>query len=175
MGKSPVARNVRRISAPPEKVFQVLLDPYSYAYWVVGSKATRRVDDDWPSPGAAFHHASGAGPGEVKDHTKVLEIEAPSHLVLEAHLRPLGVMRIELNLTPADGGTSITMEENPAPGTALSRISSLVSPILHLRNMESLRRLGRLAEQTFEEALTPRRPTASGLPGRPAQWGLPAR
>lgn len=110
------------------------------------------MDDHWPSPGAAFYHTSGAGPGEVKDQTKVLEIEAPRRLVLEAHFRPLGVMRVELRLTPANGGTSVTMEENPAPGTTLSRIAPLLSPIIHLRNKESLRRLEQLARQRWGEA-----------------------
>ncbi|MDP8928062.1 MAG: SRPBCC family protein [Actinomycetota bacterium] len=144
-----MARNSRRINVPPAQVFEVLLDPGSYAHWVVGSKVTRGVDEDWPAPGAAFYHASGAGPGEVKDQTKVLEIEASRRLLLEAYFRPLGVMRVELRLAPADGGTSVTMEENPAPGTALSRIGPLLSPIIHLRNKESLRRLKQLAEQRW--------------------------
>ncbi|MFN2557546.1 MAG: SRPBCC domain-containing protein, partial [Nitriliruptorales bacterium] len=102
-----------------------------------------------PSPGTAFYHSSGVapGPGEVKDQTKVLEIEAPRRLVLEAYFRPLGVMRVELSLSPSDGGTSVTMEEYPAPGTTLSRITPLVNPIIHLRNKESLRRLEQLASQ----------------------------
>ncbi len=142
-----MARNIRRMNVPPDRVFEVLLDPESYGHWVVGSRRTRDVDEHWPTPGSAFYHSSGVGPGEVKDQTKVLEIEAPRRLVLEAYFRPFGVMRVKLSLAPSNGGTSVTMEENPAPGTTLSRITPIVSPIIHLRNMESLRRLEQLATQ----------------------------
>lgn len=147
-----MARNTRRMNAPPDKVFEVLLNPKSYAHWVVGSRATRDVDEHWPSPGAAFYHSSGAGSGEVKDQTKVLEIEAPRRLVLEAYFRPFGVMRVELRLAAVDGGTAVSIEENPAPGTTLSRFASLLSPIVHLRNRESLRRLEQLAVRRSEES-----------------------
>ncbi len=147
-----MARNIRRINALPAKVFEVLLDPESYGHWVVGSRATLRVDENWPAPGSAFYHSSGVGPTQTKDQTKVLEIDAPRRLLLEAYFRPFGVMRIHLSLTPSNGGTSVTMEEGPARGTTLSRISPLVSPIIHLRNKESLRRLEQLATQRSGES-----------------------
>lgn len=142
-----MARNSVWIDAPPAKVFEVLLDPYAYASWVVGSKATRGADESWPSPGAAFYHTSGAGPADVKDQTKIVEIDAPRRLVLHAYFRPLGVMRVDLRVTPSDGGTLFTIDENPAPGTRTSRIRALVSPVTHVRNRESVRRLKHLAEQ----------------------------
>ena len=53
---------------PPEAVWDVLAEPGSYGYWVVGSKAIRDADPDWPAPGSKFHHTIGFGPFTVADH-----------------------------------------------------------------------------------------------------------
>jgi len=79
-----MARTTIQVSAPPEAVFAVLSDPFTYAQWVVGCKEIRRVDGDWPEPGATFHHSVGLGPITVRDTTSVEACEPGRRLVLRA-------------------------------------------------------------------------------------------
>ena len=67
-----VASNRIVVDAPPAVVFRTLVDPSSYAYWVVGAKTIRGVDEAWPAPGSKFHHSVGLGPVLVEDSTSVL-------------------------------------------------------------------------------------------------------
>jgi uncharacterized protein YndB with AHSA1/START domain len=142
-----VAINEIHIDAPPERVFAVLADWRSYGHWVVGSRFMRGVDPGFPAAGTRFHHQVGIGPLHLNDHTKVLEVDQPHHLVLKAKARPLfGTAIVDLRMEPRDGGTHVVMREDPGdPITAF-----VFNPLTHLlvrgRNVESLRRLKELAE-----------------------------
>jgi uncharacterized protein YndB with AHSA1/START domain len=141
-----MARNEAIIDAPPERVFEVLMDPDSYGDWVVGSKEIRGADADWPAVGSRFHHRVGFGPFTLDDHTQIEEIDPPRLLKLRARARPLGTALVTLELRPSGAGTALTMIEDPAdPLTAFA-----FQPVVHLltrrRNDEGLRRLRRLAE-----------------------------
>jgi uncharacterized protein YndB with AHSA1/START domain len=142
-----MARTARRIAASPDRIFEVLSDPQSYGYWVVGSKEIRDADRDWPSPGSRIHHTVGFGPLTIKDHTVVEEVSRPRRLKLRAKARPLGTARVTLELVPQDGHTQVTMIEDAAdPLTAF-----VFNPLTHLlvrgRNEKSLERLAELAER----------------------------
>lgn len=134
------------IDATPDRVFEVLSDPLAYEYWVVGSSRIRSADPRWPKPGSAFHHVFGAGPLKVRDHSYVEEADAPVHLKLRVKARPLGTARVSLDLQPVDGGTRVTMAEDP--GDPLTRL--LFNPVgrvlVRLRNEHSLERLRKLVE-----------------------------
>ena len=141
-----MARNSTHINASPERIFEVLSDPDNYGYWVVGSKRIRDADPDFPAEGTRFHHAVGFGPIDVKDHTEVLESKPPNRLKLRAKARPLGTALVTMEIVPEEGGSRVTMIEDPAdPLTAF-----VFNPLTHLlvrgRNVESLERLGDLAE-----------------------------
>ena len=144
-----MARTSTRTDATPERVFKVLIDAEAYPRWVVGAKQVRAVDDGWPAPGTAFHHSVGAGPACVDDATTVVELDPPRRLVLRGRARPLGTMAIVLDVRRAGDETEITITEQPAAGppTWLRGPSAWAMDVLiHLRNIESLRRLRRLAE-----------------------------
>ena len=149
-----MARNETFIAAPPERIFEVLSDPESYAYWVVGSKRIRDADAGFPAPGTRFHHTVGFGPIEVSDHTSVIEAQPPTLLKLKAKARPLGTAHVTMQITPATGGSKVVMVEDP--GDALTAL--VFNPLTHLlvrgRNVESLDRLRELAEgeKTIAEA-----------------------
>ncbi len=142
-----MARNETWIDASVEDVFAVLLDAEGYQDWVVGAKNIRAVDADWPQRGSAFHHQVGVGPLNLKDSTMVLAIDRPRYLLLQARALPAGVAHVSFKLAPRDGGTHLTMEEHVVSGPAARFPNPLLDGMTHLRNMETLRRLKRRAEE----------------------------
>jgi hypothetical protein len=78
----------------------------------------------------------------------VLDVNRPYLLELRAKARPFGTANVKLLLTPRRTGvTHVTMIETA--GDALSRLlfNPLTAPLVRLRNVESLRRLKRMAEE----------------------------
>lgn len=150
-----MSRNRIELPADRDTVFDIILDPYNFPKWVVGAKRIRDVDPDWPRIGSAFYHASGAG-GDVtiKDKTELITMERPQSLVLQAYLRPLGIVRIRiyLDLGREQGTTRLTMLEAPAPGTRMRPFSKLLDPMLKVRNNKSLRCLRKLVVDTVSGA-----------------------
>ena len=140
-----MARNVAFIPAPIERVFAVLSDPQSYAYWVVGSDAIRDADDGWPAVGTRLHHRVGIGPLKLNDDTEVLAVTGPTRLTLHARARPLGTAVVDLSLEDMGVRTRVTMVEEP--GDRFSRLlhNPLADLILRRRNDVALRRLAELA------------------------------
>jgi uncharacterized protein YndB with AHSA1/START domain len=134
------------VDASPEAVFEVLADPRSYAHWVVGATRTRSADPSWPRPGTRFHHTQGFFGIGLRDNTEVVTSNPPRQLILEARIRPLAVNKVELRLRPRGSGTRVTMIEYPTGGVAAMVDNPLMDKLLHLRNLESLRRLRRMAE-----------------------------
>jgi uncharacterized protein YndB with AHSA1/START domain len=143
-----LSRNHLHVNAPPKRVFAVLADPRSYAYWVVGSRRVRGADDDFPAVGSAFFHTVGFGPLRIKDYTVVEAMKPRRLLQLKAKARPAGTARVTLKLRRRGRGTDVTMIE--APGDALTAL--VFNPLAHLlvrgRNARSLERLKELAEGT---------------------------
>ncbi len=130
---------------PPQAVWDVLANPGEYGYWVVGSKVIRDAEPHWPEPGAKFHHTVGFGPFKIADHTESLEADAPRRLKLRAKGRPVGTATVTLELTPKDGGTVVSITENP---DGIYRPLALLPPLQLFslgRNAESLMRLEELA------------------------------
>ena len=142
-----MARCTQVIEATPDAIFAVLSDPLRYPDWVVGAKAMRDADDDFPALGTKLHHRVGFGPLSVEDHTEVVDIAAPYRLELRARARPLGTARVLLLVSPRGERSSyVTMIEDGAD--PLTRL--VFNPLTHLlvrgRNQECLRRLKDLAE-----------------------------
>jgi uncharacterized protein YndB with AHSA1/START domain len=135
-----------QIAASPDEVFAALANPENYGDWVVGSDTVRDADPAWPKVGSRFHHRVGFGLLKVNDHTEVLEVDPPYWLVMHAKARPLGTAKVSLLLTERDGATDVTMVE--VAGDPLSRLAlnRFTDPLIHLRNVESLRRLKRIVE-----------------------------
>ena len=134
------------MDASPERIFEVLSDPDSYGYWVVGSKRIRDADAGFPKAGTRFHHTVGFGPFEVDDNTEVLEVDPPRLLKLRAKARPLGTANVTMEIQPDGAGSRVAMVEDAGdPLTAF-----VFNPLTHLlvrgRNVESLNRLRELAE-----------------------------
>ncbi|MGW4399032.1 SRPBCC family protein [Amycolatopsis nivea] len=135
----------RTVPAPPEAVFEVLADGWSYSGWVVGSCHIRDVDASWPQPGARIHHSVGGWPLQLEDTTVVLAVEPGVSLELEARGGALGTARIELSLVPdGAGGTTVRMAERVTGGMGGLLPESVQALALGPRNRESLARLAAL-------------------------------
>ena len=141
-----MARNQTYIEAPPHEVFDLLADPRSYSYWVVGSRKIRAADPHWPEPGTRFDHQVGLPPLVLADHTQVVKSVPPVRLELRARARPLPSAHITMHLQPERDGTRVTMIEDMANPALNVLAGPLGHATIHLRNRESLRRLRALAE-----------------------------
>jgi uncharacterized protein YndB with AHSA1/START domain len=141
-----MAHNSTTTNAPPERVFAVLADGHRYADWVVGTRRVRSVTEGWPAVDAAIHHSVGIGPLELRDETRVEEVDPPKRIVLIARARPFAEARIEMTITPNGAGSTISMREAPVAGAAKRLYSRVADVLLHVRNAESLRRLSRLVD-----------------------------
>lgn len=142
-----MATTTVHVNASPDQVFAVLSDPRSYEYWVVGSKDIRGWDPDFPAPGSAFHHTFMIGPVPVKDSTTVLELDPPRHILLRARARPTGIAHVSVDLEPRVGGTHVAISEWPVEGLPARLHNPIQDKLIQMRNVESLRRLKRLAEE----------------------------
>ncbi len=136
----------RTIQAPPDRVFAVLADGWTYSDWVVGTVHIRDVDESWPAPGSKLHHKAGPWPMSLHDSSTVVSMVPNRELFLKAGLWPLGQARIKFLLEPAGAAaTRVTMQEDFEAGPLLFLRNKINDLILHRRNIESLRRLSDIA------------------------------
>jgi uncharacterized protein YndB with AHSA1/START domain len=121
----------------------VLEDPYAYPKWVVGADKTLSADPTFPAAGTKFEVQVAGG---ARDKTEVREVVPPRKIVLDAAARWLGPARVTIELAAANGGTEVTMIEDPAGKLSPLRFAPLVQLAIKLRNVEALRRFRRLVE-----------------------------
>jgi hypothetical protein len=141
-----MAVNRKAIDASAESVFRVLGNGWLFPVWVVGASRMRAVDGSWPSVGSKIHHSVGAWPALIDDYTELLEWDPPRRCVMRARLWPIGEARVELDVEPAEGGCAVTMTETPTSGPFAMAPRPVVDASVRLRNVETLNRLGYLAE-----------------------------
>lgn len=144
-----MATVTRTVQAPPDRVFAVLSDGWTYSDWVVGTVHIRDVDESWPAVGARLHHKAGPWPLSLHDKSTVLACEPGRSLRLKAGLWPLGAAEVLISLTPVNGGnaTRVTIAEDFTDGPLLWARNKVNDLVLHRRNVESLRRLADVAER----------------------------
>ena len=135
------------VHASPEEVFDVLSDPERYGDWVVGASRSHDGEGDWPAPGSTFEHIQGFLGIGWPDKTAVVSSNRPRTLVLQAYFRPFAINKVELRLSPRGRGTKLVMVEYPTGGFAARLPRPVVDLALKLRNLESLRRLRKVAER----------------------------
>lgn len=134
------------VGAPPEAVYRVLADGWTYGAWVVGNSRIRKVDASWPEPGSRIHHSVGLWPLRMNDVTEVRSLDPQRRLNLHAELSLFGSAEIQITLQPVDGGgTRVVMAEELTRGP-VRLVPRLVQALaLWPRNAESLRRLADIA------------------------------
>jgi carbon monoxide dehydrogenase subunit G len=138
-----VAHNTFSVGVAPGAVWEVLADPRLYGTWVVGASSTRKVEGDWPEPGATFHHTQML---LVRDTTTVVEAEPGRRILLEARARPVVVAMVDVRLEPDGAGTRIVIDEWAVGGLAGLFPRAVSDAFIHVRNEVAIRRLARLAE-----------------------------
>jgi len=142
-----MSRTQHDVAATPDEVWRVLADGWLYPLWVVGATRMRDVDDAWPAPGSRIHHSVGVWPVVIDDDTEVLESVEGRMLRLRAKAWPTGEAEVVIRVEDRGAQSTVTIEEDlvagpgrfvPAPARALA---------IRVRNRETLRRLGWLAER----------------------------
>lgn len=141
-----MAVNVRAMSCPPERVFEVFANGWLFTAWVVGASRMRAVDDAWPAEGAKLHHSFGSWPVQLDDETTVLEWNPPRRVVFQPAGWPIGEARVQIDVKPRGHGCVVRMEEHADKGPGAVIPSPALDVLLRPRNHESLRRLALLAE-----------------------------
>lgn len=144
-----MAFTARELDASPSDVFAVLADPQTYPDWLIGASEIRDVDNNWPSPGAKFHHLVGIKPFVLPDSTEVIDVEPNRHLKLRVRTRPFVVADVTFELVGNDDRCVITFTEEPAFRPLGDLVQPFVDPLLHARNHRTLVRLEKvLARRT---------------------------
>ncbi|RSM75731.1 polyketide cyclase [Amycolatopsis sp. WAC 01375] len=142
----------RVVDVPPDAVFAVLADGWSYASWVVGSSHIRDVDEDWPAVGSRIHHSVGPWPLHIQDVTVVKAVEPGVSLSLEARGWPLGAAAVEVTLLPrGEAKTEVRMRESVVRGPGKVLPEAVQALVAKPRNTEALARLADLATGKYTD------------------------
>lgn len=134
------------MNCTPKAVFDVLTDGWTYATWVVGAARIRKVDAGFPEPGSLIHHSVGLWPFMISDTTRVEACDPPREIRLRAQAWPAGEGDITITCEEQGDKTLVTIEEQAVSGPAKFIPRPVESTMLHLRNIETLKRLAYLAE-----------------------------
>jgi len=141
-----MATNVRRLACTPADVFAVLADGWLYPCWVVGATRMREVDTNWPRPDSELHHSVGVWPFVLDDTTRSVDWAPPGRVKMVARGWPLGEAEVTIRVRTEGGGCVVRIDEEPWSGPARLIPRFLATPLLRVRNEETLRRLAYLAE-----------------------------
>ncbi len=143
----------RVVDAPPEVVFALLADGWTYPTWVVGNSRVHEVDPGWPRVGTRLRHSTGAWPCQVRDVTTVRAVERDRVLELDARVWVLGGVLVRFTLTPLpDGRTRIVMGEQAVRGWLGLVPLWLQGFMWRPRNRETLSRLADLVAARAKSA-----------------------
>lgn len=123
------------------QVFDVLRDGFSYGDWVVGTRTIRSVGPAFPAEGSRLHYTVGHRPLRKDDETVVLAYRPDEELALEARAWPAGTAHIRITAEPVEGGTAVSIDEQPLRGPARLLHNPLLDLAVKARNVETLRRL----------------------------------
>jgi uncharacterized protein YndB with AHSA1/START domain len=151
----------KHINAPPAAVYEVLSDGWEYSQWVVGTSHVRAVDAAWPQPRSRLHHAVGAWPRVMRDHTEMQEAEPNKRMLMTACGWPVGEAEVEILLSPRATVRSSPSVKSPPAAPVGCCVNPLGDALIYRHNVETTARLAALAERrTVPAADYPRRDAA---------------
>ena len=141
-----MSTNVREMNCSPEDVFRVLADGWLFPAWVVGASRMRDVDSRWPAEESTLKHSFGVWPALINDETVVKEWDPPHRFVIQPHGWPIGEAEVAIDVKPRGEGCVVRIQERAVKGPGLLVPTPVMDIGLHIRNVETLRRLAFLAE-----------------------------
>jgi uncharacterized protein YndB with AHSA1/START domain len=139
------------INAPPEEVYDLMLDPARLEEWVTIHRKVNRADDGPPQPGFEMDQTLHLRGANFKVHWTLTEAERPHHATWEGRGPAHSYARTGYRLTPMDGnGTRFDYENEFKPpggmiGAAASRV--IVGGMPQREATRTLARLKALLEQ----------------------------
>lgn len=141
----------RAFACPPEAVFAVLRDGWLFPTWVVGASRMRAVDSLWPLVGSQLDHSFGVWPLLIDDETTSLEWDPPRRMTMRPKGWPIGEANVIIEAKPRRSGCVVRITEFAVAGPGTLVPAFVMDPLLHLRNIETLRRLAYIAENRSNE------------------------
>lgn len=116
------------IDAPPEEVYDVMLDPARLQEWVTIHRRVDHADDGPPQAGFQLDQTLHLRGANFKVHWTLTEAERPEHATWEGRGPAHSYARTSYRLTPTDGnGTRFDYEnEFKPPGGVLGAAASRV-------------------------------------------------
>ncbi|MET4589265.1 SRPBCC family protein [Arthrobacter sp. 754] len=132
-------------NSPAEDVWKVIADGWLYSGWVVGASRIRAVDAHWPEVGSRLHHSVGVWPLVINDSSRVTAVEPGRSLELVARGWPLGEAKVVITLEDRGTQSLVTISEDAIRGPGKLVPKALRSPVIDVRNRETLNRLELMA------------------------------
>ena len=138
------------IDAPPERVYDVMLDPARLADWVTIHRRVNRADDGTPSEGYGMEQTLSLRGASFKVRWTLTEAHKPITATWEGRGPAHSYARTSYRLRPRDGGGTHFDYENEfkAPGGFLGAAASraLIGGVPEREAHRSLERLKALLE-----------------------------
>jgi carbon monoxide dehydrogenase subunit G len=134
------------IAVPPQRVWDVIMDPEHFDDWVTIHRKLGHVDDGSLRPGFRVDQTLCLHRANFKVHWSLAELEAPFHAVWEGKGPAGSHARIVDTLTALDGGEKTRFDyfnEYSQPGGFLGRMAGRVL-VTHTAEREANRSLERL-------------------------------
>jgi carbon monoxide dehydrogenase subunit G len=140
------------IDAPPETVYEVMLDPSRLHEWVTIHRKINRVDDGAPHEGFEMDQTLCLRHANFKVHWTLTEADRPHAATWEGRGPAGSYARTGYRLQPVDGGSRTRFEyenEFKAPGGFLGMAASrvIVGGVPEREANRSLQNLKKLLEQ----------------------------
>jgi carbon monoxide dehydrogenase subunit G len=140
------------IDAPPETVYEVMLDPSRLHEWVTIHRKVNRVDDGAPHEGFEMDQTLCLRHANFKVHWTLTEADRPHAATWEGRGPAGSYARTGYRLQPVDGGSRTRFEyenEFKAPGGFLGMAASrvIVGGVPEREANRSLQNLKKLLEQ----------------------------
>jgi carbon monoxide dehydrogenase subunit G len=115
------------IAAPPEAIYDVMLDPQRLHEWVTIHRKVNKADSGEPHEGYKMDQTLCLRHANFKVHWTLTEAERPSRATWEGRGPAGSYARTSYRLSAQDGGTRFEYEnEFQAPGGVLGKAASRV-------------------------------------------------
>jgi uncharacterized protein YndB with AHSA1/START domain len=144
----PKVETTVQIDAPPERVFELLMDPSRLSEWVTANKNVSDVPEGGLKVGSSFTQTLSLARRTFKVHWEVDEVDAPRVAVWTGEGPKGSSACVRYELTPSGDGTSFRyVNDFELPGgvigNAAGKISSRPAQHAMTRSLKKLQKIFR--------------------------------